>query len=588
MFALKIWRHYLYGVTCRIFTDHKSLQYIFTQKELNLRQRRWIELIKDYDCTIEYHPGKANIIADSLSRRPESSLSHMKSGNLPLLVDLRALGVILEVEDSGASLATFHVRPLLVDQILGGQLQDPQMIKLKEEIEKGKKVEFQIRDDGMIVKGQRMCVPEYGELKRDIMEEAHSSAYAIHPGSTKMYRTLKEHYWWNGMKKEIASFVSRCLTCQQVKAEHQRPVGKIQLLPIPVWKWEKITMDFVTGLPRTQRQHDAIWVIVDRLMKSAHFLPVNVEDSLEKMAQLYVDEIVRLHGVPVAIVSDRDPRFTSRFWPSLQTNLGTRLHFNTTFHPQTDGQGERTIQTLEDMLRSCVMEFKGSWDTHLALMDFAYKNSYQASIGMAPFEALYGRKCRTPVCWDEVGERRLIGLELVQITSEKVKIVRDNLKKARDSQKSYADNRRRDLQFEIGDRVFLQISPGKGVLRFRKRGKISPRFIGPYEIVRKVGPIAYKLKLPPELSRIHDTFHLSMLRKYILDPSHVLREQPVQLKENLTYEETPVQIVDRKEQVLRSKVIPLVKVLWKNHEREAATWEPEAQMLSQYPQLFSG
>ena len=376
------------------------------------------------------------------------------------------------------------------------------------------------------------------------------------------------------MKKEIASFVSRCLTCQQVKAEHQKPVGKIQLLPIPVWKWEKIIMDFVTGLPRTQRQHDAIWVIVDRLTKSVHFLPVNVEDSLEKLAQLYVDEIVRLHGVPVSIVSDRDPRFTSRFWPSLQTSLGTRLHFSTTFHPQTDGQSERTIHTLEYILRACVMEFKGSWDTHFALMEFAYNNSYHASIEMTPFEALYGRKCRTPVCWDEVGERRLVGLGLVQITSEKVKVVRDNLKKARDRKKSYADNHRRDLQFEISDQVFLKISPWKGVLRFGKRGMLSPRYIGPYEIMSKVGPVAYKLKLPPELSRIHDTFHVSMLKKYIPNPSHVLSEQPVQLKENLTYEEIPVQIIDRKEQVLRSKVIPLVKVLWKNHEREAATWEP--------------
>ena len=166
------------------------------------------------------------------------------------------------------------------------------------------------------------------------------------------------------MKKEIASFVSRCLTCHQVKEKLQKPTGKIILLPIPVWKWEKITMDFVTGLPRTQRQHDAIWVIVDRLTKSAHFLPVNVEDSLEKLAQLYVDEIVRLHGVPVSIVSNRDPRFTSRFWPSLQTSLGTLLYFSTAFHPQTDAQSKRTIQTLEDMLRACVMEFKGSWDTH--------------------------------------------------------------------------------------------------------------------------------------------------------------------------------------------------------------------------------
>ena len=175
----------------------------------------------------------------------------------------------------------------------------------------------------------------------------------------------------------------------------------------------------------------------------------------------------------------------------------------------------------------------------------------------------------------------------MQITSEKVKVVSDNLKTARDRQKSYADNRRRDLQFEIGDRVFLKISPWKGVLRFGKRGKLSPRFIGPYEIVSKVGLVAYKLKLPLELSRIHDTFHVSMLRKYISYPSHVLRELPVQLKENLTYEETLVQILDHKKQVLRSKVIPLVEVLWKNHERETATWEPEAQMRHQYPQLFS-
>ena len=204
-------------------------------------------------------------------------------------------------------------------------------------------------------------------------------------------------------------------------------------------------MDFVTGLPRTQRQHDAIWVIVDRLTKSAYFLPVNVEDSLEKLAQLYVDEIVRLHGVPISIVSYRDPKFTSRFWPNFQAALGTHLHFSTTFHPQTNGQSERTIQTLEDMIRACVMGFKGSLDTHLALKEFAYNNSYQASIEMGPFEALYGRKCRTPVCWDEVSERRLVGPELVQVTLEKVKVVRDTLKTKRDRQRSYADNRRRDL-----------------------------------------------------------------------------------------------------------------------------------------------
>ena len=207
------------------------------------------------------------------------------------------------------------------------------------------------------------------------------------------------------MKNDIAVFVSKCLTCQQVKAEHQRPAGLLQPLPIPQWKWEDVTMDFVVGLPRTPEGYDSIWVIVDRLTKSAHFLPVKTTYTLERYATLYIREIVRLHGTPVSIVSDRDPRFTSQFWTSLQQAMGTTLKFSTAFHPQTDGQSKRTIQTLEDMLRACVIDFKRSWSDYLALIEFAYNNSYQGSIGMAPFEALYGRKCRTPVCWTEVGEQ---------------------------------------------------------------------------------------------------------------------------------------------------------------------------------------
>ena len=545
VFALKIWRHYLYGVPCKLFTYHKRLQYIFTQKELNLRQHRWLELIKDYDCTIEYNLGKVNVVADALSWKPEGSYSYLKTIYLPLLIELRSLGVQLQVADTGTLLASFYVRPLLVDHIKEGQKQVSEMIKLRAEIEGGRKPEFQIRDDGVIVRGSQMCVPEIGELKREIMKEAHSSAYAMHPGSTKMYHTLRGHYWWKGVKKEIADFVSRCLTYQQVKAEHQKPIGKIQHFLISVWKWDKITMDFFIGLPRTRRQHDAIWVIVDRLMKFMHFLPVSNDEPLDKLAQLYVEDIVRLHGVPISIVLDRDPRFTSRFWSSLQDAMGTRLRFSTAFHPQTDGQSKRTIQTLENMLRACVIEFKGSWDTHLSLMEFAYNNSYQSSISMAPFKALYGRKCRTLVCWDEVGERRLIGKELVHITLDKILIVRDRLKTARDRQKSYADKRHRDLQFKVGDRVFLKVSPWKGVLRFGRRGKLRPRYIGPYEIIARVGPIAYRLDLSPKLSKVHNVFHVSMLCKYIPYPSHVLRDQPVELKDNLTYKEQPMQKVDR-------------------------------------------
>ena len=363
-----------------------------------MRQRRWVELIKDYECTIEYHPGKANVVVDALSRKSTGSISHLKAVYLPKLVEFRSLGVRLELTDKGSLLAIFHIRPVLIDEIRELQTQDQTVIKLKREAESGQLKGFSVLTDGTLMMGHRFCVPDVVELKKDIMEEAHSSAYVMHPGSTKMYHILREHYWWRGMKKYVAEFVSRCLICQQVKAEHQRPARLLQPLPIPQWKWEKITMDFVVGLPHCKNGYDAIWVIVDRLTKSAHFLPMKNSDSIEKLAELYVKEIVRLHGTPVSIVSDRDPRFTSRFWPSLQRALGTRLHFSTTFHPQTDGQSERTIQTLEDMLRACVLEFKGSWDRHLPLMEFAYNNSYQSSIEMAPYEALYGRKCRTPLC----------------------------------------------------------------------------------------------------------------------------------------------------------------------------------------------
>ena len=426
VFALKLWRHYLYGITCEIYTDHQSLKYLFTQKDLNLRQRRWMELIKDYDCTIHYHPGKANVVADALSRKSTGTMAYLRTN---LYFDLKSLQVKLEVNKIGALLATLTFRPTLVDDIRESQILDNQINKIRAEVKAGLRTDFVIRDgDNALLYGNRLCVPDNTELKGKILEEAHSSAYAMHPGSTKMYRDLRENYWWNGMKRDIAEFVAKCLVCQQVKIEHQRPAGLLQPLPIPEWKWEHITMDFVTGLPRTPKGHDAIWVIVDRLTKSAHFLPIKTTFSMEKYARLYIDEIIKLHGTPVSIISDRDPRFTSRFWPSLQNALGTTLKFSTAFHPQTDGQSERTIQTLEDMLRACVLDFQGSWEDYLTLIEFAYNNSFQSTIGMAPYEALYGRKCRSPICWEEVGERKLFGPEIIEITTDKVKMIRERIK----------------------------------------------------------------------------------------------------------------------------------------------------------------
>ncbi|KAI5344802.1 hypothetical protein L3X38_012679 [Prunus dulcis] len=374
--------------------------------------------------------------------------------------------------------------------------------------------------------------------------------------------------------------------CSQVKAERQKPSGLLQPLPILEWKWEWITMDFVFKLPRTQSKHDGVWVIVDRLTKSAHFLPVRANYSLNKLAKIFIDEIVRLHGVPVSIVSDRDPRFTSRFWTKLNEAFGTQLQFSTAFHPQTDSQSERTIQTLEDMLRACALQFQGDWDEKLPLMEFACNNSYQVSIRMSPFDALYGKQCRTPFYWDEMGEHKLVISEDVELTKKQVNIIRERLKTAQDRQKSYANNRRKYIQFEVGDWVFLKLSPWKGVVRFGKRGKLSPRYIGPYEIIEHVGPVDYRLALPADLAQLHDVFHIFMLRKYISDPSHVLEEQLVELEDDFTYVEQPVQILDWKTQALQSREIPLVKVLWRSHNVEEATWEPEDQMREQYLHLF--
>src|SRR3954465_11416856 len=256
-------------------------------------------------------------------------------------------------------------------------------------------------------------------------------------------------------------------------------------------------MDFVTSLPNTMRGHDSIWVIVDRLTKSAHFIPINITYPVSKLAEIYVRVIVKLHGVPLCIVSDRDPRFTSDIWKSLQEALGSKLRLSSAYHPQTDGQTERTIQSLEDLLRSCVLEQGGTWDTYLPLIEFRYNNSYHSSIGMAPFEELYGRRCRTPLCWHKSGEGVVLGPEIVRETTEKVKMIREKMKASRSRKKSYHDKRRKELEFESGDHVFLKVTPVTGVGRALKSKKLTPRFIGPYQISERVGIVAYRVALPP-------------------------------------------------------------------------------------------
>lgn len=327
-------------------------------------------------------------------------------------------------------------------------------------------------------------------------------------------------------------------------------------------------------------------MIIDRLTKTAHFLPINERFTLERLVQLYLKEIVARHGVPVSIVSDRDPHFNSRFWRQFQESLGTKLNMSMAYHPQTDGQSERTIQTVEDMLRVCALDFEGCWDDHLPLVEFSYNNSYHASIGMPPYEALYGRKCRSPVCWEEVGERKILGPELVEKTKQSVELIKTRLIAAQNRQRKYADSTRKDVDYEVGEPVLLKVSPWKGLTRFDKKGKLSPRFVGPYKILKHVGKVAYELALPPHMQHIHNVFHVSMLKKYNPDAKYDIEHEPIEIQPDLSYVEQPVEILDRKEKVLRNKTLFLVKVLWKNPKVEESTCELESDILEKYPNLF--
>nr|GEZ74797.1 retrotransposon protein, putative, Ty3-gypsy subclass [Tanacetum cinerariifolium] len=459
--CLSLWRHYLYGTKCTVYTDHKSLQYILDQKEFNMRQRRWIELLSDYDYEIRYHPGKGNVVADALSRKDREPL--------------RVRSLVM----------TIHTN--LPEKILEAQTEAMNEENVKaENLGRLLKPIFEICSNRIQYFKGRLRLPLFGGIRDMVMHESHKSKYSIHLGSDKMYQDLKKFYWWLNMKADIATFVSKCLTCAKVKAEHQKPSGLLQQPEIPKWKWEKITMNFVSGLPRTPCGYDSIWVIIDHLTKSVHFLPMKKTDSIEKLAQL--------------------------------------------------------------------------WDRHLPLVEFSYNNSYHASIKIAPFEALYGRKCRSPVCWSEVRDSQLTGPELIHETSEKIFQIKNRLITARSRQKSYADVRRKPMEFEVGDKVMLKVSPWKGVIRFGKRGKLSPRYIGPFEIIKRNGPVAYKLELPKKLHGIHNTFHVSNLKKCLVDENLVIPLEEVQLYDKLHFIKEPVEIMDREVKQLNQSQIPIVKV----------------------------
>ncbi|GJY24729.1 putative reverse transcriptase domain-containing protein [Tanacetum coccineum] len=455
--------------------DHKSLQHILNQKELNMRQHRWLELLSDYDCEIRYHLGKANVVVDALSRKERIK---------PLRV--RALVMTIGLD--------------LPKQILNAQIEAQKPENLKNEDVGGMirkdipKEKLEPRADGTLCLNGRSWLPCYGDLRIVIMHESHKSKYSIHSGFDKMYQDIK-----------------KAILVVQYEGRHRH-------------------LYFVTKLPKSSQGYDTIWVIVDRLTKSAIFTPMRETDSMEKLARMYLKEVVTRHGIPVSIICDRDPRFASNFWRSLQKALGTNLDMSIVYHPQTDGQSERTIQMV----------------------------GYHASIKAAPFEALYGRKCRSPVCWAEVGQVQLTGPEMVQETTEKVIQIKQRMQAARDLQKSYADLKRKPMEFQVGDKV-----------------------------LEKIGTVAYKLELPQELSRVHNTFHVSNLKKCYSDEPLAVPLEGLHVDDKLRFVEEPVEIMDREVKWLKQSRIPIVKVRWNSKRGPEFMWEREDQFQKKYLHLFT-
>jgi hypothetical protein len=439
-------------------------------------------------------------------------------------------------------------------------------MKIKVQTGENKASDFRVDRYGILWFKNRLCVPEQGHYRNTIMDEGHNSAYSIHPRATKMYVDLREKYWWRGMKGDVATFVAQWEICQRVKIEHQKPSGLLQPLPISEWKWEDISMDFINGLPRTPKDTDLIWVIIDRLTKVAHFIPVSTTYGGDKLAELYIDNILKLHGVPKSA-----------------SRLKTHLDYSSTCDPQIDGQTEWVNQVLKDMLRAYVLTYGKCWEDNLAFAKFSYNNEYHASLKKAPFEVLYERKCRTHWCDQRLETTPMKILILSRLQKKKIAKARENLRIAQSHQKSYADKRRRALEFDVGDHVYLNVSPIRGTHRFWVRGKLTPRYIGPYPILNRIGTVAYKLKLPERLVDVHDVFHVSQLIKCFRVPEEQVVSDTLDLRDDLRYQEVPIKILDTMIEKTRMKVINLYKVQWSRQSKAEVTWEKEDAIRDEYP-----
>ena len=555
--ALKHWKYYLEGPKVFIYTDHNSLKYLDTQPDLNKRQARWVETLSLFDYKIIYKPGKDNIPADRLSRSHVNSIS---------IVNLKE-EVIKEIKENYAK--------------------DTYFSKFKDHLNRN----F-IEQDNLyyFVDGQskRLCIPNI-PLRKILLHDNHDSSTSGHLGFEKTYENISKSFFWPKISIDVKNYVSSCDACQRNKSSTQSKAGLLQPLPIPDAPWETVTMDFVVQLPKTKRGFDAITVFVDKLTKMVHFVPSHTNDTAVDTARIFFDNIFRLHGLPKKIISDRDSKFTSKFWNALFQLLDIKLSLSTAFHPESDGQTERTNRTLEQILRNYISYKQDDWDLFLSSAEFACNNAVQSSTKNSPFFLNYGKNLRSPgQLLNETNTQVEESNKWLEQLHSSIQLAKESLLDAQMYQEQYVNSSRREEEFKVGEKVLLSTKNfTQDKDKERKSKKLTSKFASPFKIKKQVSKVAYELELPESL-KIHPVFHVGLLKRYTEDTEFGRIPTPPE-PIGIDNEEYEVEkIIDSK--IKYRKKYYLVK--WKNFPDHENSWIPVSNMdnskelIQEYEQSF--
>jgi RNase H-like domain found in reverse transcriptase/Reverse transcriptase (RNA-dependent DNA polymerase)/Retroviral aspartyl protease/Integrase zinc binding domain len=557
--AVTKWRHYLLGGEFTIKTDQISLKYLLEQKINTPMQHKGLSKLLGLNYKIEYKKGIENKVADALSR-----IHHGGSSQDPVI------HVVSELI------------PQWIEDVKLSYLNDPWITKLKSQLSSSSDTHLS-EYMGLIRYKGKICVGNAGDWRQKIIFEMHDSSQGGHSGISATYHRIKRNFYWPSLKDSVHSYIQQCPNCQMNKGEHIHPPGLLQPLPIPHEAWSSIGMDFITGLPKS-KGYEVILVIVDRLTKYSHFLPLTHPYSATSVAQLFLDNIYKLHGIPSSIVSDRDPIFTSRFWKELMNKLDVKLKMSTAFHPQTDGQTEKVNQCLEQYLRAMVFDKTNKWANYLSLAEWWYNSTWNSAINQSPFEALYGYPPPVLALGSAPRSRVANVNTLLRDRQAALAQLKSNLKRAQERMKKNADLKRSERAFAIGDWVYLKLQPYRQItVGGTRNNKLSPKFYGPFEILQKLGQVAYRLNVPAG-SQIHPVFHVSQLKGKLgtrtlsspLQPLHTPISSPSQ---------QPYMVIGRR--ILPKNNAPQVQwlVQWLHQSPEDATWENYEEFVAKYPEF---